>query len=102
MDFAMGRETPQFRDTDKGFQAKIYINDFLQRSSIRVPFLAEANDFSLLRSVQTESGAHTPHPPYRGLFPRMYSGRGAELTTHLHLVPKLRTNVLQLHSPMSS
>jgi len=27
---------------------------------------------------------------YRGLLPRGWSGRGAKLTTHLHLVPRLR------------
>jgi hypothetical protein len=41
----------------------IYMNDFLRGSSIVIPFPAEASDFSLLRSVQTDSGA------YRVLFP---------------------------------
>jgi hypothetical protein len=27
---------------------------------------------------------------YRGLFPRVYSGRGVKVTTHLHLVPRSR------------
>jgi hypothetical protein len=27
---------------------------------------------------------------YKGLFPRGFSGRGVKLTTHLHLVPRLR------------
>jgi hypothetical protein len=37
---------------------------------------------------------------YMGLFPREISGRGVKLTTHLHLVPRLRMVELYLHSPI--
>jgi hypothetical protein len=37
---------------------------------------------------------------YQGLFIPGYNGRVVMLTTHLHLVPRLRTVELYLHSPI--
>jgi hypothetical protein len=37
---------------------------------------------------------------YHGLLPRGLSGRGVKLTTHLHLLPKLRMMELYLHCPI--
>jgi hypothetical protein len=37
---------------------------------------------------------------YRRLFPRVWSGRGVKLATHLHLVPRSRKLELYLHSPL--
>jgi hypothetical protein len=36
------------------------------------------------------------------LFPRVGSGRGVKLTTHLHIAPKLRMPELHLHLPLPS
>jgi hypothetical protein len=58
----------------------------------RVQFLVETRDFSLLHSIQTSSMAYPASNP-------MGTG-GTKLTTHLHLVPKLRNMELYLHSPI--
>jgi hypothetical protein len=44
----------------------------------------------VLQNVQTVSGAHPVSNRYRELFARRQSGRGVNLTTHLHLVSRLR------------
>jgi hypothetical protein len=47
--------------------------------------------FCLRHRLQTGSGVHTVfHQVGTMSFPQVYSGRGVNLTTHLHLVPKLR------------
>jgi hypothetical protein len=52
-------------------------------------FAAEARDSSVLRSVQTASGAHRPFYSMRpdALSPG-YGGRGVKLTTHIQLLPR--------------
>ena len=52
-------------------------------------FAAEARDLSVLRSVQTASGAHRPFYSMRpdALSPG-YGGRGVKLTTHIQLLPR--------------
>jgi hypothetical protein len=56
----------------------------------RVRILAGVRDFCLLQNVQTSPGAHPVFffNGYRGF--HGYSGWGVKLTTHLHLVPRLR------------
>jgi hypothetical protein len=51
-----------------------------------------AGNFSLHHRVQTGSGAHPASYPMgtRDSFPGGWSGRGVNLTTHLHLVPRSR------------
>jgi hypothetical protein len=59
-----------------------YVNRFL------IP--AAARYFSLLRNVQTGSGAHpTPSSVGTGVLSRGKSGRGVKFTIHLRLVPRL-------------
>ena len=56
---------------------------------VRVP--VGASDSSFLQNVQTASGAHPAlYSMGSGVLSRGYSGRGVKLTTHLHLVPRLR------------
>jgi hypothetical protein len=53
--------------------------------------LAEARYFSLPQNVQTGSGTHhTPYSTSPGVLARGKTGMGRKLTTHLHLVPRLR------------
>jgi hypothetical protein len=56
---------------------------------VRLPAIQE---FSLLHSVQTGSGANPRSYPNGtgGDFPWGLSDRGVKLTTHLHLVPRSR------------
>jgi hypothetical protein len=55
----------------------------------------------VLHSIQTGYGARLASclKGYRELFPRRYSGRVVQLTTHLYLVPMSRMVELYLHSP---
>jgi hypothetical protein len=67
-----------------------------------VQFLTGAGDFSLLHSVQTDSGAH----PFSysvvnwGSSPEGKAARGEKPTTHVYPVPRSRTMELHLHSPI--
>jgi hypothetical protein len=65
-------------------------------SIIGVRFLAGAREF-FLHSVQTLlwDSPIFPYNGYWGLFPR-----GVKLTTHLHLVLRLKMMELYLHSPV--
>jgi hypothetical protein len=60
------------------------------RTGVRFP--TGVGIFSLRHRIQTRSGTHPASYPMGtgGLFPRVQSGRGVKLTTHLHLVPRLR------------
>jgi hypothetical protein len=73
----------------------------LDMTGVRFP--AEARDFSLLHSVQTGYEADPTVYPMgtEGSFPGRSRGRGAKLTTNLHLVPRSRMMELYLHSPTS-
>jgi hypothetical protein len=71
---------------------------------VGVRFLVEARDFSLYHSVQTGSRAL---PAFYQMVILGYStrsraawGRDVKLTTHLHLVPRLRMVEVYLHSPI--
>jgi hypothetical protein len=66
----------------------------------RVPF-PTVQDFSLLHSVYTGSGAHPASYPMGtgGSFLVGHSCRGMKLTTHLRLVPRSRKLEVYLHSP---
>jgi hypothetical protein len=67
-------------------------------STIGVRIPAEARFFSFLKR-QTGSGAHiASYPMGTGAFPREQSGRGVKLTTHLHLMSRLRMLELYLYS----
>jgi hypothetical protein len=59
--------------------------------------LAEVRDLSLLQNIQTSSETHRLNE-YHALFPHVWSGWGMRQTTHLHLVPRLRTSAA-IHSP---
>jgi hypothetical protein len=60
---------------------------------------AEARDFSIFQSIQTDFGAHrASYPiPTEGSFPEVYSDQGLKLTTHLTLVQRSRMLELNLH-----
>jgi hypothetical protein len=58
--------------------------------------LAGARDFSLFHNAQTGSGAH---PASYVMDTGGKGGRDVKLTTHLHLVPRLRMVELYLHPP---
>jgi hypothetical protein len=62
-------------------------------------FLADARDYSLLHSVETDSGAH-PASYKVGTVDFFPGVQSVKLTTHLHLVPRLRIEELYLHSPI--
>jgi hypothetical protein len=52
---------------------------------------ARARRFSLLRNVQTSSGAHpASYSKVTGLLSRGKSGMDGKFATHLHLIPRLR------------
>jgi hypothetical protein len=67
-----------------------------------VLFPAGVRDFSLLHSVQTGSSTHpASYPVGKGtLSLGVKWGTGVKLTTHLHLVLRVRTLELYLHSPI--
>jgi hypothetical protein len=67
---------------------------------IRVRFLAGETDFSLLRSIQTGSRAHPASCQMGTGVPRGEAARRVKLITHLHLMPRLRTVELYIHSPI--
>jgi hypothetical protein len=75
-----------------------------ERRRNRVSTPGRARDCSLLHSLGTASRAHPAfYTRYNGqwvLFSRGQSGMDMKLTTHLHLVPTLRTVELYLHSPI--
>jgi hypothetical protein len=66
---------------------------------IGVRFPAGAKYFSVLRNVQTGSGAHPDFYPMDtgGCFPGRVKRQGREANTHLHLVPRSRKVELYLH-----
>jgi hypothetical protein len=64
---------------------------------ITVWFPARRAASSILHSVYTGCGSH---PELWGLFPRGQSSQRVNLTTHLHLVPKLRMCGAMSHFPM--
>jgi hypothetical protein len=59
------------------------------------------NDFSSILCVQTSSGAHPASYPMGtgGPLPGVKRGRGVMLTTHFHLVPRLRMSRSYTSSP---
>jgi hypothetical protein len=59
-------------------------------------------DLSVLRNVQSGYGAQPAFYPMGSgsSFAFVKSARGVKLTTHLHLVPRLRMVELHLHSPI--
>jgi hypothetical protein len=59
-------------------------------------------DFLLFHSVQTGSGAHPASYSMgnRGSFLGDKAAVGMKLTTHLHLVVRLRMTEIYLHSPL--
>jgi hypothetical protein len=63
--------------------------------------LTEAQDFSSSPCIQTGSGAHpASYPMDTGvLSPGVKRGRGMTLTTHTHLVPRLRMSRSYTSSP---
>jgi hypothetical protein len=62
-------------------------------------FPAEAEDFSLLKRVQTGSGTHPAWYVMRTeLLPQEYSYRSVKILTHLHLVTRQRKVELHLRS----
>jgi hypothetical protein len=67
--------------------------------TVRFPTVAE--DFSSNPCVQTGSGAHPASYPMGtgGSFPGVKRGRGVTLTTHPHLVPRLRMSRSYTSSP---
>ena len=75
----------------------ILITLWTWRPSFRFP--RELRDFSLFRNVWTASGAiQFPLRWVLVLFLRWWSGRGVDLTTHIHLVPRLRiSGAIPLH-----
>jgi hypothetical protein len=66
----------------------------------------QGHDFSLLHNVQTGSGTHPASYPIGTVCSfsggKAASGRGVNLTTHLHLVPRSSMVELYLHSPDTS
>jgi hypothetical protein len=60
------------------------------RSGVRLP--TGSREFSLHQNVQTDSRAHEAFhlKGIERLFSRRGIGRGVKVTTHLHLVPRLR------------
>jgi len=66
-----------------------------------VQFLAEAGILFLHYSIQTGSGVHPPSCPtgMSGSYPGCKVARVWKLTTHLHLVLRLRFMELYLHYP---
>jgi hypothetical protein len=87
---------PRSQNTDmKIHQFEVYLlwntQTRLRGGQFSVRFLARVRNLSLLKNVQTGSGAH-PACQSRGagVPSRRQSGRGVKLTTHLHLEPKLR------------
>jgi hypothetical protein len=76
------------RDRSLGVATRLQAAD----RGCRVRFLAEAGNFSLYHRVQNDSGTHpASYPMGTGyVFPWGYSGRSVKLTTHLHLLPRLK------------
>ena len=69
------------------------------RSGVRIQ--VRANGFPLLRNVHSDSGAHpSSYSLGAGDLSRGQCGRAVKLTTHLHLVPRLKiSGVVQLLPP---
>jgi hypothetical protein len=74
------------------FQKHYRLNQFSLRKQLA--FHSEGQEIFLFSTASTPALGTSNE--YRGLFPR-----GVKLTTHLHLVPRLRMVELYLHSPMS-
>jgi hypothetical protein len=87
---------PQFRQMKKEPQLAYWLGYGQDDQGVKVQFPTWARDFSFLHNVQTGSGAHwSSYTMGTGDFPR-----GVKLTTHLHLVPRLRMVELFLCSPI--
>jgi hypothetical protein len=66
-----------------------------------VQFPAGEKDFSLFHSVQTGSAVHlASYPVGTVYFIRRQCGRGVKMTTHLHLVLRLKMMKRNFHSPI--
>jgi hypothetical protein len=66
-----------------------------------VGFPARTRNYSLIHTVQTDSGTHpVSYPMSTGVSFSGESGWGVKLTTHLHLVPRSIKVELWLHSPI--
>jgi hypothetical protein len=68
--------------------------------TVGVRFLTKPRDFFLFHSVQIGSGAHPVSNPIEiGVsFSRGQRSRGVNLTTHLHIVPRIKMVELYFHS----
>lgn len=55
-----------------------------------VQIMTEAKDFSLLQNIHNASGMHQAYLMGTGVLSWGQSGWGMKITTHLHLLPRLR------------
>jgi hypothetical protein len=78
---------------------QIYTNIFHAGLTAGVQFPAGAIEFSLERPDRLWGSTGLLSSGCRGLFLRLLSCRGVNLTTHLYLVPRSRMVELYLHFP---
>jgi hypothetical protein len=88
-------------NTSRGSSGSIVSDYGLDDRANEVRSPTGAEDFSSSPCVQTGSGAHpASYPIGTGvLFPGVKRGRGVTLTTHPHLVPRLRMSRSYIFSP---
>lgn len=78
---------------------KSYIKDITSTSVLPYSSVGIATSYRLYGRGSIP-GRGLQSSGYRVLFPTLQSGRAEELTTHLHLTPRLRPVELYFHCPV--